>query len=516
MSGIDFEKHRLRRFVERLAEMDEVQVCDEPVPLVALSAIIEASEKATLFRNAGPQGQEIVAGVMGSRRRLAAAFGVDETEMVEEYNRRMARPRAVIEVPRDEAPVQQVVLTGDDVDLAALPFHVQHEQDGGPYISAGIDYSVDPATGKRNVGCRRLMLRDRRTMRSNLSQPSDLKRIYLGCVERGERLPVSFVIGSHPVDFVAATLRLPVDEFALIGTLRGEDVPMVRCVTNDVLVPADAELVVEGYFDERGHCEPEGPYGEFWGYYGPVHADPVFHATAITMRGDALHQTLLHGGRRIGRMEMTAMAGLQYESAIRRVLQNVSVQPAAVNVVAAAAPRHHVRLALRRGVPGQARVAISALFSMTGVKHVVVVDEDVDPFSDAEVEWAISTRFRPDVDLMVLSDMPGYYTDPTAAEGGMIAKIGFDATAPYGRADTIEHRRPSPPAAGAGTPRCASVEEALREGPLYFLQIMQALGSDDGREIAVELERLQQGGAVSRLADGEWTLAAPGATGPAP
>src|SRR5216683_2610845 len=217
---------------------------------------------------------------------------------------------AIGEMEVYEAPVHEVVLRGDDIDLVKLPFHLQHELDGAPYISSGIDYTVDPANGRRNVGCRRLMFRDRRTMRANLSQPSDLKRCYIACVERGETLPASFAIGSHPLDYLAAGLRLPGDELALVATLRGEPVPMVRGLTNSLLAPADAEMIIEGYFDELGYREQEGPYGEFYGFYGPVHMDPVFHVTAICMRKDMLHQTVFHSGGHLGWTESGNLGGL--------------------------------------------------------------------------------------------------------------------------------------------------------------------------------------------------------------
>src|SRR5262249_13050706 len=183
----------------------------------------------------------------------------------------------VIELPSEQAPVHQAVQTGAAIDLTKLPFHLQHEYDGGVYISAGIDYAVDPVTGKRNVGCRRLMLRSRNTMRANLTDASDLKRRALATLDRGKKLPVSYVIGSHPLDYLAATQRQRVDEFALVGTLRGEPVPMVRGVSNNILVPADAEVVLEGYFDEIGYREMAGPYGEIYCYYREMHIDPEFH-----------------------------------------------------------------------------------------------------------------------------------------------------------------------------------------------------------------------------------------------
>src|SRR6201984_545730 len=275
--GLDLEKYRLRRFVERLIDMGEVYVRDEPVPLTALSEMIEASERAQLFNRAGPERVEIVAKTAGSRRRLAAAFDVTEEQLPESYFKRLSIPQAVVELPSSDAPVHQVVIEGSDVDLTKLPFHPQHAFDGSSYISSAIDYTIDPISGRRNVGGRRLSLRNRTEAGTNVTAPSDLKRLYTACVARGERLPVTFTVGAHPVDFFAATTRREGDELALVATLRGEPTAVVKSVTNDILVPADVEMTLEGYFDERGYVEPEGPYGEYMGYYGSIPHDPGFH-----------------------------------------------------------------------------------------------------------------------------------------------------------------------------------------------------------------------------------------------
>src|SRR5687767_14254589 len=205
MAAIDLEKFRLRRFVEHLIDLGEVDVHNQPVALSEISAIIEASPKASLFKDAGPEHFEIVGAVGGSRRRHAIAFGLDdERPLAQEFARRMSNPQTVIEIPHGEAPVQQVVATGSDIDLTLLTFHVQHQYDGAPYMSSAIDYAVDPKTGRRNVGCRRLMLRSRTTMLSNLTQVSDLKQMFLEAVERKEHLTVNFAVGAHPLDFLAA------------------------------------------------------------------------------------------------------------------------------------------------------------------------------------------------------------------------------------------------------------------------------------------------------------------------
>lgn len=505
---IDLDKFRLRNFVNRLAEIGELEVHDEPVALADLSWIIESNQKAKLFKNAGPEGFEIAAATAGSRKRLAAAFGVEEGRVIAEYARRMETPQPVVEIPSAQAPVHHVITTGDQIDLTALPFHPQHEFDGGTYISSGIDYCVDPATGRSNIGCRRLMLRSKNTMRSNLTANSDLKKIYRACVERKQRLPLSFVIGSHPLDFVTATQRRPGEENNLLATLRGEPVPMVRGLTNNILVPADAELVLEGYFDELGYREMEGPYGEMWGFYGPMHIDPVFTVTAITHRRDVLYQTVLHSGHLLLRGDSPNMASLSTELSIWRNLRKAGIEPHAVSV--APGLRLHGRISLKRGKPGEAREVIKVLHKETPLKHVTVVDDDVDVTDAYEVEWAMSTRFRADTDLIVAAGFDGAYMDPTMFDATKATKMGFDATAPYGHERQVDYWRPKAPHLSAA-PRYQTVRQALEAQPLFFSQLMEAVGSRDGREVAMELNRLREEGTLDRLANGEWTVKKTGA-----
>ncbi len=508
MPNVDFNEFRLRRFVDELVELGEVEVHEEPVRLVDLSAIIEGTDKATLFRRAGPQEYELVAAVSGSRSRVAAAFGVPPRQVSQEYLRRLDTPQPLVEVPSADAPVHEVIHTHDQIDVTRLPFFLQHELDGGPYISSAIDFSVDPASGKRNVGCRRLMLRDERTLTSNLTQQSDLRDIYKGCVESHQPLPVSFVIGTHPLDFLAATLRVTTDdEVDLVARMRAAPLPLVKSVTNDLMVPADAEMVLEGYFDAEGWRVLDGPYGEWWGFYGPTHPDPLFHVTAITMRHDVLYQTVLHGTRHLERCDSNAVANVTVEANAWRALRTAGIDASAVYHVASAPSGTQLRVALPSGQSSKAREAISALFEMPLVKQVTVVDDDVDVSSDAEVNWAQATRMRPDRDVVIESGFRGRAgLDHTIDASGTISKIGFDATIPQGAPDDIDHWRPQPPSVAAQTARYANVREALQGGPKHFVQLVDGLGSGDGREVALELEQLRRAGQVDRLRDGEWHL----------
>src|SRR4029079_121906 len=160
-NAVDFERFRLRRFIESLGSA-ELDTRNEPVDLAGLAEVMEGNQKAVLFRAAGPEKAELVGNVMGGRARIAAAFGVKPSELMKEVTRRLRNKPEIFEVSRAEAPCQAVVLTGKDAAVTKLPVHLQHGADGGPYISATIDYVIDPKTGFTNVGLRRLMLRSER------------------------------------------------------------------------------------------------------------------------------------------------------------------------------------------------------------------------------------------------------------------------------------------------------------------------------------------------------------------
>jgi 2,5-furandicarboxylate decarboxylase 1 len=353
-----------------------------------------------------------------------------------------------------------------------------------------------------------LMLRGARTLRSNLTQVSDLKRMFLEAVERGEHLTVNFAIGTHPLDFLAACMRMPCDEFELVGTLRGAPLPMVRAVTNDLMVPADAELIIEGYFDKAGYTEIEGPYGEFLGYYGAAHIDPVFHVTAITHRKDVLHQTVLHGTRYLSRTEHSHQCAILTEARIWQALGQAGITPLAVYAVPSASGLLHARVSVSRGPQGQARAVIAALLAMPFLKHVTVCDEDVDIFSDEDVEWAMANRFRADRDLVVLPGQMAFPMDVMAGPDRLTTKAGFDLTGPYARrgVEVLVARPLRIEPKLQMDERFNSVEQALASRPMHFTELMAALGSRDGREIAILLDGLREQGVLARGDNGEWAL----------
>ncbi len=508
-AAIDFDKYRLRNFVDRLIALGEVDVYEQPVALTAVSAIIESTEKAVLFERAGPEQVELVAKTAGNRKRLAAAFETTEDKLYDEYFKRLGSPQPLVEVPSGDAPVHQIKITGKDVDLSKLPFHPQHAYDGSCYMSSAIDYVVDPATGRRNVGSRRLSLRNRYECGTNVTAPSDLKRIYTACVARGQKLPVTFTVGVHPLDFFAATTRQPGDELGLVANFRGEPAAVVKSLTNDILVPADAEMTLEGYLDERGYVEPEGPYGEYMGYYGAIHMDPVFHCTAITMRSDVLHHTLLHGTAfLLDQTDSANISSMRLEADAMRILKATVREPIAVYLRSVSGGANTLRVSIKQRSYGEAKQAIAALFGgIMRLKHVYVFDEDIDIHDERQIDWAIGTRFQADQDMVILTGMLGMTMDPSLNGRRTGAKSGFDCTKPFGRDGQIPMTRCAA-RVFKGPARYQNVEQALSASPMFYADIVDALGSDDGREVACSLDELRQAGKLARDRDGRYYLQA--------
>ena len=504
---IDFERFRLRRYIDALPP-EELERRNSPIDLADLAAVLDGNTKAVLFEKAGAEGAALVGNVCASRSRLALAFDSTPGEVTQEIRRRLGVRQEIVEVARERAPVQAVVLEGDSADLTALPAHLQHGLDGAPYISASIDYTVDRDRGWTNIGMRRLMLRGRRETGVDLVAPSDLRAIYESQMKRGEHVPVAFVVGAHPIDCVAATMRIPMDELALLASLRGAPLPVVKCVTNDIRVPADAEWVLEGYFDSKGYVEPEGPYGEFLGYYGVLKKNPMFRLTAITRREDALFQTATIGSRMLGRTDTSQLNALRSEVTLWRALETAVREVKAVYATPHSGGAFNVRIAMRQRVPGEARNAIAAAFGcLVNAKHVFVVDPDVDIFSDAQMDWALATRFQADRDLVVQTGMRAMPLDPSLGPTRTWTKAGFDLTLPFlapGQERSIEFRVPSPPDYECA--RFASVEAALADGPKYFQQLMGASGSRDGREVVRELEALRGKRGYERDSEGRYFL----------
>lgn len=499
----DFDRFSMRRFLEQAEAAGELDIIERPVDLAEVAKILYETPRAVWFKAAGPERAELVGNVAGTRALIALAFGVEPGKLGQEVLRRLDNKPEIVEIGQGEAPVQEVVLTGEDADLTGLPVHLQHGFDGGPYISASMDIARNPVTGLYNSGMRRLMLRGRHEAGVDLQAPSDLREIYKATVARGEKLPVAFVLGSNPIDHVCSVLRFPRDELSMISSLREAPLAVVKCVTNDIMVPADAEMILEGYFDAAGYVEPEGPYGEFLGHYGPVKINPIFRLTAITRRRDAIFQTSTISGHHLERTDTSQLNAVRTEAMVWTTLKTVARDPVAIHMTASSGGGMNLRVAIRQAAPGEARNVIAAMFGApAGIKHVFVVDPDVDVSSDSQMDWALATRFQADRDLVVQSGFRWTFMDPSVQGATIGSKAGFDCTVPFGSSGALESRIPEVPKWQGQ--RFASIDAALDDGPKFFEELMVAVGSRDGREIVRELETIRTTGRLARDKDGRW------------
>jgi UbiD family decarboxylase len=515
----------LRSFLEEIDAAGELRRHAEPISLRDVVRITESSDEAILFEQPAGCDTALLANAMGSRRRWAIALGVEPSQIIHEISARLGRPIEPVLV--DDGPVREVVQVGDDVDVTRLPAYLQHALDGGPYISAAMDVTRSES-GRYNTGVRRLMLRGPRETGVDVVAPSDLRAAYREARETGRPFEIAFVVGTHPLDYLATQMRGgDLDEFALMGGIRGSAVPLASCETVDLRVPADAEIVLEGRI-EGDWDNLEGPYGEYHGCYGAAHRNPLFRLTAITRRRDAIFQTATIGGRHLQRTDTAVITAIAIELRVWEAVSRAIARPLQVYSPPSASGQHHVRICLQTRDPGDGRNAVlAALASNADIKMATAVDEDIDIFSDAMTEWAVSTRFQADRDAIVLGGLRTFPLDPSLpprddapkVTGG---KLGIDATRRYDRPpELFDYTRPpfAEPTHAPGMPHdgerlgdvsglADAVLGTLGDGGALFVDLLAARPELHSGDLVRALGSLREAGRVTQLEDGRFVAVA--------
>ncbi len=425
----------LRTFLQKVEQLGELVTITRPVdPYLEMARVINALEsRPVMFTDVKGTAYRVVSGVCARREHFALALGVEPNRMLFALAEALAHPAEPPVV--DSGPCQEVVEPG--VDLTALPILTHLPGDGGPYVTAGVAVIKDPNHG-RNVSYHRLMRLDERRFVARLVEG---RGTHTAHGQATGDLEIAICIGNGLPVLLAAAMSPPqgVDEFGIAHALR--PTPLVRCLTKDLEVPADAEIVLEGRITHRHAAE--GPFLDLTETPDVVRQQPVVEIDCITHRRDPIYHALLPG-----RLEHKLLMGMPREPTIyaevSRVCagRNVYVTPGGVSWL-------HAVVQIAKRAPDDGRRAIEAAFRGHGsLKHVVVVDDDVNPFDLADVEWAIATRFRADRDLLVFPDQPGSSLDPSAThvpgQKARTAKMGLDATIPWhtpdGRLRTPEER----------------------------------------------------------------------------
>jgi 2,5-furandicarboxylate decarboxylase 1 len=396
-----------------------------------ISALCNQAPTALLCEKVDDYDVPVAGGIFWTRARTASALGWPEGELGQRFAKAAAKPMTAITI--SDAPCQEVVMTGGEVDLTALPIPFMHEKDGGPYISAGVAFAEDPEFGL-NAGCYRMMFRTRNEMAMDLFTASDLRRFYTRTYERNQPLPVAVAIGVHAYEHMAAAFKAPagVNEMEIAGGLRGEPTQLTRAKTVDVPVPAHAEIVLEGELLPNGWTADEGPFGEFAGMQGDLKHNPLFRVNAITHRKNPIFYALQMP------WENDWLNGPATEAACMRVLGMAGIQVAAVRATEGGCCGWSVVAAIKKRA-GEGKNALTALLTLPVVKQAIVTDDDINIYDPSEVEWAITFRCQADKDILIVPGMKGKHVDPSVrpwdlkpGELPTTAKFGIDATIPEG------------------------------------------------------------------------------------
>jgi 4-hydroxy-3-polyprenylbenzoate decarboxylase len=405
--------------------------------------VVKSGRQALLFENVKGSDHRLLINQFGTEHRMCLAFGADS---LDEVGARlgdvleMQPPQGLVEKVRGlrklksiadsmpktvrSAPAQEVVLTGDDVDLTRLPIQTCWPQDAAPFITLPAVITKDPHTGTRNVGMYRMQVVDSRTTLMHWQIHKDGRMDYLAT---DGRLEVAVALGLDPITTYTASAPLPkhIDELMLAGFLRREPVELVPCRTVDLEVPANAEMVLEGYV-EQDDLAPEGPFGDHTGYYTGVEPFPVFHVTAITMRREAIYPSIVVGKP----PQEDAWLGKATERIFLPAVRMSVPEIVDYDLPVAGAFHNCAIVSIRKRFPGHAQKVMHAIWGLgmlSLTKSVVIVDEWVDVHDYEEVFFRVGANVDPKRDVLI-SEGPLDHLDHAPTRQFYGGKLGIDAT----------------------------------------------------------------------------------------
>ena len=376
----------------------------------------------------------VVSNVFGTRPRNMLALGLpmdsSDLSLSLEYSRRTEKQIEPLIVTRKKAPVKEVIKTGDNVDLSALPIVRHHGMDPAPYIDM-VACNRSKFTGAYNTAFHRTMYKGPQKLGLYMAQRHNLEMCREYEIENLPA-PVIIIVGHHPAFYLGALNLQPygVDDYHVIGGVLDEPLRLVESETwgDSFLVPADAEIVIEGEVRPNVR-EAEGPFGEWPAYYGPQRLSWVIDVKAITHRSQPIHQDIF-----VGHRENWILGGIPKEGDVFNAIKGQVPTVKGVSFALSGNGRLNCYISIdkqRDGEPKQA--AITALSVCYFVKNVIVVDKDVNPFNEGEVLWSVATRCQPDKDIDILRDTKCSPLEPSIVEEHMGAKMIIDATVPLNR-----------------------------------------------------------------------------------
>jgi 2,5-furandicarboxylate decarboxylase 1 len=501
-------QENFRQFLDRLRQTGDLVDLHQPVDIRHIATLVDQAKTALFFHNVIGYDMPVVSGIIRSRERAIMALGCETYREIEDKLQR-AIDRPIPPQYVKTSPTRDVVLLDGDVDLYKLPIPMSSIYDGGPMITAGVVITRDPEFGI-NSGIYRFIVKEKNLTGIDIVTPNNMRMFAQRAYAQGRALPISISIGTHPIEITGSGYRAPLgmDEMAIAGGLRGAPVELAPCQTIDLPYIADAEIVLEAEILPTGWTWPEGRFGEFTRLMGGLHWNPLVRVKAISMRADAIYYNLHMP------WENTWLAAPTRYAAIRQALKTAGVIVKDINVTLGGCAFWHAVISIKKH-PGEAKNALLAALSVMDLKHVVVVDDDIDVFDPMDVEWAIATRVQGDRDIMIVTNARAKPLDPSLPQGfGVVptgAKVGIDATIPEGiprehyerityayadRAKIDDYAKGKSDERGQAGDEAAvaalanEILHIIAKEPLYYTDIAERFSSYDFRTVAQALGHL--------------------------
>jgi 2,5-furandicarboxylate decarboxylase 1 len=418
----------LKDFIEYLKENGELLTLATPLsPKFEISTVISELGKkeapAIFFEKVKGYEFPVIGNLLGTKRRLSMALGIDQENFFKNALSKLEKRVPPILV-KDQLP-KVVVTRKEKVDLLKLlPILTHYAHDSGPYITSGITSARDPKDGTIGRGLHRMEVRGKNELGISLINPP-LSEIYAQYKKENRRMEVATVIGVDPAILIASISKIPrgTDKLSVAGGLKSKPIPMAKAETVDIDIPAYAEIVIEGFIDPKGK-EKDGTLGESSGYYMTFSKSPTIHVTAISYRKRAYFHAIVPWGLEVDNL-LFLIHGIDFVPKMKREipsLKGIHLIPGTFG--------SHVVMSIETDNKGESRKALTFALSFTNIKKAIIVDDDVDPEDNQEVEWAMATRFQGDKDLIMIPYLRGQPIDPSSKEGFFTTKIGMDATRP--------------------------------------------------------------------------------------
>ena len=448
----------LRDFIRQLEAKGELVRITQPIDTdLEMTEIadrtLRAGGPALLFENPKNHDMPVLANLFGTPERVAMGMGQESVEALREVGKLLAylkepEPpkglkdlweklpvfKQVLNMPAKvlkKAPCQEVVLTGDDVDLSKIPVQRCWPGDAAPLVTWGLSVTKGPHKKRQNLGIyRQQVIGKNKLIMRWLSHRGGALDFREWCqTHPGEPYPVSVALGADPATILGAVTPVPdtLSEYAFAGLLRGDKTEVVKSISNDLQVPASAEIVLEGYI-AQDETAPEGPYGDHTGYYNEVDDFPVFTVTHITHRKDPIYHSTYTGRP----PDEPAILGVALNEVFVPILQKQFPEIVDFYLPPEGCSYRMAVVTMKKQYPGHAKRGMMGVWSFLRqfmyTKFVIVCDDDVNARDWNDVIWAITTRMDPARDTVMIENTPIDYLDFASPVSGLGSKMGMDAT----------------------------------------------------------------------------------------